>query len=92
MQTKWFSKKCFLKNYSNKPGENDEGKELYLTALETIEKNERVACFSSPENISPNFHYIRHNLNPTCYLVNNDVFAIDTFRPNTELTLNFDGE
>jgi len=53
-----------------------------------LEKNELVACFSC-DAISPDSHYIKHNLNPTCYLKGNEVFAIDIIQPHTELTINF---
>ena len=86
LETKWFSTRCYLKNYSN------EKQELYLTSLKTIEKNELVARFSASLK-SPNSHYIRHDsIHPTCYLEGNEVFAIDCIQPNTELTLNFNGE
>ena len=67
--------------------ENDESKQIHLTSLTSVEKNELVACFSS--EIKPDAHYIRHSDNPTCYLDGNDVLAIEPIEPNTELTVNF---
>jgi hypothetical protein len=70
---------------------NETMKELYLTSLVKIEKNELVACFTSRE-INSNSHYIRHNtINPNCYIEGNEVFTSDAIQPNTELTVNFDG-
>ena len=60
-------------------------KELHLTSLVRIEKNELVVCFTSRE-INSNSHYIRHNTtDPNSYLEGNEVFAIDAIQPNTEL-------
>ena len=69
---------------------NETMKELYLTSLVKLEKNELVACFTSRE-INSNSHYIRHNtINPNCYIEGNEVFTSDAIQPNTELTVNFD--
>ena len=67
--------------------EHEDSKQMHLTSLTNIEKNELVACFSS--EIRPEAHYIRHSTRPTCYLDGMDVLAIESIEPNTELTVNF---
>ena len=80
LQTKWFSTHCYLKYYGN---------ELGLTSLDKIGKNELVAVYLSAEDVKPESHYLRHSENPTCYLVNNEVFTLVAVEPSTELTLKF---
>lgn len=47
-----------------------------------------VAKFSN--EITPDAHYIKHSDNPTCYLIDNQVFTLKDLESFTELTLNFD--
>ena len=85
LKTKWHSSRCFLKYYI----ENDQPRQLGLTALEKIAKHDLVAIYSDPNNISIQSHNIRHSDNPTCYLIDNQVYASADIEPSTELTLNF---
>jgi hypothetical protein len=85
LKSKWFSSRCFLKLYQT----DSNGRELALTALNKIKKDDLVALFADKENITPNAHYIRHSETPTCYLSDNEVFASTNIEPETELTINY---
>ena len=87
LKTKWFSARCYIKQM--KPAEGSNPRELSLTAFKKIRKDDLVAIFSDKSNISPSAHYIRHNDNPTCYLADNEVYALECLEPETELTLNY---
>ena len=91
LKTKWFSSECKLKNFSKSDQPNlPENRQLGLTALKAIRKNELIAAFSDPSNIKPSAHFLRHSENPTCYLVENNVFTLTDIKANTELTLNYE--
>ena len=84
LKTKWFSTKCYLKFYKD-----EKNRVLALTSLEKIKKDELVAVFADDNKIGPAHHYIRYSRNPTCYLVENEVFVSKDVEANTELTLEF---
>lgn len=86
LKTKWFSSRCFVKRFIS----SDKNTELGLSALKKIRKDDLVAIYSDKNNITPSAHYIRHSSTPTCYRVDNEVFAASDIEPETELTLNFD--
>lgn len=87
LKTKWYSSSCYLKYYSVDGSQSQ--KELGLTVLKKIRKDDLVAIFSNKSNINPSSHFIRHSEKPTCYLDGNEVFASETYEPSTELTLNY---
>jgi hypothetical protein len=83
LKTKWFSSSCYIKKYNNKA-------ELGLTAFKKIAKNELVAVFSDPKNVSQSAHYFRHSDSPTCYVTEEgEVYAKADIEPSTELTIKF---
>ena len=85
LKTKWYSSRCFLKYYINE----DQKRGLGLTSLKMIAKHDMVALFFDLNNISTESHYIRHSENPTCYLLDNKVYASNDIDPLIELTINF---
>ncbi|CAF0945321.1 unnamed protein product [Brachionus calyciflorus] len=85
LKTKWYTSRCILKYYKT----DDNNRELGLTVFKKIRKDDLVASFSDKNNICRDAHNIRHSDQPTCYLVDNEVFASNTYEPNTELTLNY---
>lgn len=87
LQTKWHSSRCYLKYYECK---EDNSRQLGLTVLQRVLKDELVAVFSDPKNITPSSHYIRDSKEPTCYLIDNKVYASGSFEHGVELTLNYD--
>lgn len=88
LKTKWSSARCVLKYYF----ETTDGSERQygLTVFKRVRKDELVAMFSDPNNIKPSSHYLRHSVNPTCYLLGTKVYASDTYEPDVELTLNYE--
>lgn len=83
LKTKWFSSECYLKYYTSINGD----RELGLTSLYKIKKDELVAKYSDPSNVSREAHYIRQSGNPTCYLNGNEVYSLTDVEPDTELTI-----
>jgi hypothetical protein len=69
--------------------DNENKRELGLTALRKIQKGDLVALYPDGERIAPEVHYIRQSDEPTCHLEANEVFASRDIEPETELTLNF---
>jgi SET domain-containing protein len=83
LKTKYFSSSCYIKKYNNKT-------ELGLTAFKKIAKNELIAVFSDPKNVSQSAHYFRHSDSPLCYVTEDgEVYAKADIEPLTELTIKF---
>ena len=61
---------------------------LSLTTLEKVPKDTMVAKFST--DINPDAHYIRHSDDPTCYLIENEVYTKYAVEAETKLTLKYD--
>jgi SET domain-containing protein len=90
LKTKWFSSSCYLKRYKVMSDSSGSGDVILgLSTLKKIGKDDLVAIFSDPTNISPDAHYIRHSETPTCYLCDNGVYAASVLEPSTEITLNY---
>lgn len=87
LKTKWYSSRCYLKYYYPSGHAND--RQLGLTALQKIRKDDLVALYQEGSPVAENSHYIRHSDDPTCYLENNEVYAARDIEPQTELTLKF---
>ena len=79
LKTKWFSSKCYVKRF--------EPSEKGLVALQSIEKDALVATFSN--DVKPESHYLRSSANPSCYLIDNKVYAAKEITPGEELTLDY---
>lgn len=85
LKTKWYSSHCCLKYY--RKGADTSERELGLTVLDKVGKDDLVAIYS--DGVRKDAHDLRHSENPTCYLIGNEVYALESWGQGTELTLNF---
>lgn len=87
LKSNWYSTSCYVKRF--RKSENAENDEFGLATLKSIKKNELVAKYSNKSSIK---YQIRHSDHPTCYLVDDEVYALDYIGPDIELTLRFESD
>jgi hypothetical protein len=91
MSTKWYSSFCYVKRFPlDAVSAIKEEWPVGLCALRDVKKNDLVARFSTDDILAEN-HFIRHSVQPNCYVKGRDVFAAVDIPSEAELTLYYHG-